>query len=78
MKVFYENFTRCLISQKKQCVCVCVRRALNVYFNIQKYCMLEEKQTNVPNYGSLYSSTRALKQVGLDTALCVSEWMRAR
>lgn len=49
---------------KKTCVCVCVRNALNVYFNIQQYCIHEEKQTNVPNYGSLYSSTRALKQGG--------------
>lgn len=59
------------------CVRVHVKRALNVYFNHRKRCMHEDKQKNVPQ-GSLYSSTRALKQVGLDAALCVSEWMCAR
>lgn len=39
--------------------------------------MHEDKQKHVPK-DSLYSSTRALKQVGLDAALCVSEWMCAR
>lgn len=62
------------------CVGVCQEgiKMIIKYCAYHKYCAHKYDYTNVCEYVFVYVSARASGQVGLDAALCVSEWMCAR